>query len=82
MKFNHVTRGIEMYLQSTYNQTGAIRKTDFSVTLNEGETILTRSNHRFLLMGCSRGSKTAVFRCQEQCIDGGWPCAESLLVME
>ncbi|MGH9352217.1 MAG: L-histidine N(alpha)-methyltransferase [Terriglobia bacterium] len=79
-KFNGATRSIEMHLRSRRRQTVAVRKLQFSVTFDEGETVLTETSHKYSLKEVQSMSEETGFLCAEQFVDREWPFAESLLI--
>ena len=80
--FNSATRSIEMHLRSRRGQTVTVGKPPFSVTFDEGETILTETSHKYSLDEVQSISEEAGFRCVEQFVDRVWPFAESLLTAD
>jgi uncharacterized SAM-dependent methyltransferase len=79
-KFNRVARSVEMHILSRRRQTVNIPAVDFSVTLQEGETIWTESSHKYSRDEIADIAKDTGFRCEAQWIDEEWRFAENLLV--
>jgi dimethylhistidine N-methyltransferase len=77
-RYNQPEQRIEMHLRSTTKQTVYVNK-DFSVQLEEGETIWTESSYKFFPEQVQSLAQRAGFKCELQWIDGEWPFAQSLL---
>jgi len=83
-KFQHEARydaseqRIEMHLRSRMPQKVSING-NFSVDLEEGETIWTESSYKFLPAQIRALAQRAGFQCELQWIDSEWPFAQSLL---
>ena len=77
--YNAPERRIEMHLRSRTKQTLTIPKADFSVKIEEGETIWTESSHKYRAEDPFTMAERSGFRCDGQWIDEEWPFAESLL---
>jgi uncharacterized SAM-dependent methyltransferase len=69
-----------MHLRSTRNQTISIRAADFTLTLNEGETIWTEACHKFRIEEIPGLARRTGFLCEAQWIDAEWAFAENLLI--
>jgi L-histidine N-alpha-methyltransferase len=79
-KFNRVARSVEMHILSRCKQTVNIPAADFSVTLQEGETIWTESSHKYSRDEIAHIAKDTGFHCESQWVDEEWRFAENLLV--
>jgi dimethylhistidine N-methyltransferase len=79
-RWDSVERRIEMHLRSRVKQTATIRKADFSVTLEQDETIWTESSHRYTCEEVVEMAGRTGFRCEAQWVDQEWPFAQSLFV--
>jgi len=77
--YNAPERRVEMHLQSLAAQTVTIPRAEFSVRLEEGETIWTESSHKYRAEEPFEMAPRSGFRCDGQWIDDEWPFAESLL---
>jgi uncharacterized SAM-dependent methyltransferase len=82
VRYQEVHRRIEMHLRSTKNQTISIRAADFSLTLNEGETIWTEACHKFRIEEIPGLARRTGFLCEAQWIDTEWAFAENLLIAD
>ena len=80
VRYQEVHRRIEMHLRSTKNQAISIRAADFSLTLNEGETIWTEACHKFRIEEIPGLARRTGFLCEAQWIDTEWAFAENLLI--
>jgi uncharacterized SAM-dependent methyltransferase len=80
VRYQEVPRRIEMHLRSTRNQTISIRAADFTLTLNEGETIWTEACHKFRPEEIPGLARRTGFLCEAQWIDAEWAFAENLLI--
>jgi dimethylhistidine N-methyltransferase len=78
-KFNCAARSVEMHLRSRRQQTVDIPAANFSVTLQEGETIWTESSHKYSREEIFAIAENSGFRCEAQWIDEEWRFAENLL---
>ena len=77
-RYNEAEQRIEMHLRSTTKQTVYISK-DFSVELEQDETIWTESSYKFLPEQIRSLAERSGFKCELQWIDNEWPFAQSLL---
>ena len=82
VRYQEVHRRIEMHLRSTKNQAISIRAADFSLTLNEGETIWTEACHKFRIEEIPGLARRTGFLCEAQWIDTEWAFAENLLIAD
>lgn len=84
-KFRHVARydanerRVEMHICSTVEQTVTIRRSEFSVSFQKGETIWTESSHKYTPEDVMEMARRSGFRCEGQWFDNEWPFAENLL---
>jgi L-histidine N-alpha-methyltransferase len=79
-RWNEPQRRIEMHLRSRLNQTAFIAEADFTVRLQDGETIWTESSHKFQLDELCEMARRTGFRVEAQWVDKEWPFVESLWV--
>jgi L-histidine Nalpha-methyltransferase len=77
-RYNDTEQRIEMHLRSRVKQTIQVNH-NFSVELEEGETIWTESSYKFRPEQVRSLSERAGFNCELQWIDEEWPFAQSLL---
>ena len=77
-RYNEAEQRIEMHLRSRVKQTIPVNH-NFSVELNQGETIWTESSYKFRPEQVRSISERAGFNCEVQWIDEEWPFAQSLL---
>jgi dimethylhistidine N-methyltransferase len=77
-RYDESEQRIEMHLRSRIPQTVHING-NFSVDLEEGETIWTESSYKFLPAQVRALAERSGFRCELQWIDSEWPFAQSLL---
>ena len=77
-RYNQQEQRIEMHLRSRIKQTVAINR-NFSVELEQGETIWTESSYKFYPEQVRSLAERAGFKCELQWIDDEWPFAQSLL---
>jgi len=77
-RYNHQEQRIEMHLRSRIKQTVSINR-NFSVELEQGETIWTESSYKFYPEQIRSLAERAGFKCELQWIDDEWPFAQSLL---
>jgi dimethylhistidine N-methyltransferase len=82
VRYQNSNRRIEMHLRSTRNQTVSIRATDFTFTLDEGETIWTEACHKFRIEEIPGLAQRTGFLCEAQWIDTEWAFAENLLIAD
>ena len=82
IRYQETHRRIEMHLRSTRNQTVSIRAADFTLTLNEGETIWTEACHKFRVEDIPGLARRTGFLCEAQWIDTEWAFAENLLIAD
>jgi dimethylhistidine N-methyltransferase len=75
-------RRIEMHLRSTRRQRVAVPAANLRMMLNEGDTIWTESSHKYHPTEVVKMAERTGFRCEGQWIDGEWPFAQNLLVVE
>ncbi|HEV8129964.1 MAG TPA: L-histidine N(alpha)-methyltransferase [Acidobacteriota bacterium] len=80
VRHNQQERRIEMYLRSRADQTVAIRKADFNVEFQKGETIWTENSHRYSRQEVMAMAEQTGFRCEMQWVDQEWPFAESFFI--
>src|SRR5262249_25709726 len=69
VRYNHPEQRIEMHLRSERNQSVSILSADFSVTLEEGETIFTEACRKFRSEELTMMARDAGFICDTQWID-------------
>jgi len=69
---------IEMHLRSLTRQTVSING-NFTVQLEQGETIWTESSYKFLTGQIRSMAERAGFRYECQWVDSSWPFAQTLL---
>ncbi len=77
-RYNRDAGRIEMHLCSRAQQAVSIRKSDWTVSFEPGETIWTESSHKFKPEEVVRMAEQTGFQCEHQWIDEEWPFAESL----
>ena len=77
-RYNESLQRIEMHLRSGTKQTISING-NFSIHLEQAETIWTESSYKFLPQQVRSMSERAGFNCEVQWIDSEWPFAQSLL---
>ncbi|PYS43579.1 MAG: L-histidine N(alpha)-methyltransferase [Acidobacteria bacterium] len=77
-RYNESEQRIEMHLRSRTEQTISVNG-NFTVELQEGETIWTESSYKFLPDQVRAIAEPAGFRCEIQWVDSEWPFAQSLL---
>lgn len=81
-KINRDARSVEMHLRSESRQTVSIPAAEVTIEFEEGETIWTESSHKYSAQEMFQIAREAGFRCEAQWIDGKWPFAENLFVVE
>jgi len=82
VRYQEMDRRIEMHLRSNRNQTVSIRAADFTLTLNEGETIWTEACHKFRIEEIPGIARRTGFLCEAQWVDTEWAFAENLLIAD
>ena len=78
VRYNETEQRIEMHLRSRVKQTIPVNH-NFTVELNQGETIWTESSYKFRPEQIRSLSERAGFNCEVQWIDEEWPFAQSVL---
>jgi L-histidine Nalpha-methyltransferase len=78
--WNEATRSIEMHIASLAEQRVRIAGAEWTVELEEGETIWTENSHKYALDEVDGMIAAAGYRKAGQWVDGEWAFAESLLV--
>ncbi len=73
-------RRIEMHLRSLRAQAVAILGAHCTVEFRAGETIWTKSSHKYCLEGVAEMAGRTGFRCDAQWVDAEWPFAQSLWI--
>jgi uncharacterized SAM-dependent methyltransferase len=81
-RWNYEERRIEMHLRSMRRQCAKVPSSTLRMMLNEGETIWTESSHKYRPDDVVRMAERTGFRCEGQWVDGEWPFAQNLLVVE
>jgi L-histidine Nalpha-methyltransferase len=76
--YNAADQRIEMHLRSKSDQTVSINR-NFTVTLQQGETIWTESSYKFHPGQVRSMAQHAGFACEVQWIDEEWPFAQTVL---
>jgi len=79
-RFNHGTNSIEMHIRSKQRQTVNIKRMDWSVRLEEGETIWTEGCHKHTHESIAELAEASGFKQKAQWQDEEWPFAETLLL--
>jgi len=77
-RYDESEQRIEMHLRSKRRQTVSING-NFSVDLQEGETIWTESSYKFQPQQVRSMAEGAGFKCEFQVIDSEWPFAQCFL---
>lgn len=77
--YNAPERRIEMHLRARTGQMITIPRAQFSVRIEEGETLWTESSHKYRPEDLLEMADRSGFRCDGQWTDEEWPFAESLL---
>ena len=77
-RYNETEQRIEMHLRSRVKQTIPVNH-NFTVELNQGETIWTESSYKFHPQQVRSLSERAGFKCEVQWIDEEWPFAQTVL---
>lgn len=78
-RYNESEQRVEMHLRSTARQTITING-NFTVVLEEDETIWTESSYKFRTEQIRAMSERAGFSCAAQWLDAEWPFAQNVLV--
>jgi L-histidine N-alpha-methyltransferase len=81
-RWNNENKRIEMHLRSMQQQGVEILAAKLRITLAEGETIWTESSHKYRPEEVLRMARRTGFRCGGQWIDGEWPFAQNLFLVE
>ena len=79
-RYNKQHRRIEMHLRSKRQQAVSIEASEFTCTLQAGETIWTEACHKFRPHEIAAMAQRAGFICESQWIDGEWAFAENLCI--
>lgn len=77
-RYNESEQRIEMHLRSKSRQQVSING-NFTINLEEGETIWTESSYKFFPEQVRAMAERAGFKCESQNIDSEWPFAQSFL---
>jgi L-histidine Nalpha-methyltransferase len=77
-RYNESEQRIEMHLRSKSSQRVSING-NFTIDLQEGETIWTESSYKFFPGQVQAMAERAGFKCESQTIDSEWPFAQSFL---
>jgi len=80
--WNDEERRIEMHLQSMRRQRVEIPGASLALEMKEGETIWTESSHKYRREEPAEMAERAGFRQIAQWIDGEWPFAQNLWLVE
>ena len=80
--WNDEERRIEMHLQSMRRQRVEIPEASLALELKEGETIWTESSHKYRREEPAEMAERAGFRQIAQWVDGEWPFAQNLWLVE
>jgi dimethylhistidine N-methyltransferase len=78
-RFNETTSSMEMHIRSEKRQIVHIRRDNYEVAFEEGETIWTESSHKYTQASIDELAAASGFRKQAQWADEEWPFAETLL---
>ncbi len=78
-RYNERERRVELHLESLDRQVVRIRKGNFAVAFEKGETIWTESCHKYMIEDVAEMARHAGLRVEAQWIDHDWPFAQSLL---
>lgn len=80
--WNGEERRIEMHLQSLRRQRVEVPGASLALEMKEGETIWTESSHKYRREEPAEMAERAGFRQIAQWIDGEWPFAQNLWLVE
>jgi L-histidine N-alpha-methyltransferase len=80
--WNDQERRIEMHLQSVRRQRVEVPGASLAMEMREGETIWTESSHKYRREEPAEMAERAGFRQIAQWIDGEWPFAQNLWLVE